>query len=531
MEILYLTRSFHGVNLTPLRSLYTSAVHLRGVTRQEREGGGEFLEGKRSERLARYRRSLVMVGGVAAALVLAAAGVGQAQSSGTGFDTSRPAQLVATEEGAAQGVGINPILSTGDVLGEYQMSGIPDGIGAYTKNAGRNNATLEVIMNHELGGSAPPDVGARVSHVSLDPETREILDARYDVDGTEGFLRFCSSYLTYIDGKPLYFTGEEDTAEGALTEDPNDGLGRGGTSIVLDPRTGEYTETPHFGLLRHENVVPAKGLSRAVFLTTEDGIPPENKSQLYAYIAPTFKAGISGNKGSLYVWKANEGLENDGDPSTNDIAQGETIPGRFVEVTQEENSDAATLETAVQSKGAFDFVRLEDVAESKRTDTRFYITDTGRSGNESARGRLYKLEIDEDEPRNASLTLVVDGDTSTDPVQMTNPDNLDTSENSIVIQEDRNPEFQAEDYSRVLVYDFSTKEFTAVARVDTPAGSLPGSWEPSGVLNASTLLGEDRWLLDVQAHTATAPQPGLSLEPNSSTGEDGQLLEIKIPGS
>ncbi len=474
-----------------------------------------------------------MFGGVAAAaaLALGATEIGKAQSSGTGFDTSRPAQLVATAEGDAQGVRINPILSTGDVLGEYQMTGIPDGIGAYRKNAGDNDETLEVIMNHELDGDAPAGVGTRVSHFSLDPETREVLDARYDMDGTEGFLRFCSSYLSYVNGKPRYFTGEEATDSGSLTSDPSDGLGRGGSSVVLNPETGNYRETRHFGLIPHENVVPAKGLSRAVILTTEDGSSTGNKSQLYAYMAPTFKDAISGEKGSLFVWKAKNGVENDGDPSTNDISQSEEIPGRFVRVTQEENSDADTLETAAQSKNAFDFVRLEDAAKSKRNDTRFYITDTGTLGSESVRGRLYKFEFDEDDPRNASLTLVVDGDTSTDPVKMTNPDNLDTSRDSIVIQEDRNTEFQAEDYSRVLVYDFSTKEFTAVARVDTPVGSLPGSWESSGVLNASTLLGEDLWLLDVQAHTATAPQPGPDLEPNRSTGEDGQLLEIKIPGS
>jgi hypothetical protein len=265
-------------------------------------------------------------------------------------------------------------------------------------------------------------------------------------------------------------------------------------------------------------------------LTTEDGSPTGNKSQIYAYIAPTFEDGISGNRGSLFVWKANDDVEDDGDPSTNDISQGETIPGRFVKLAPEDNADAATLETAAQSKAAFDFVRLEDVAKSKRTNTRFYITDTGAAGSESARGRLYRLQIDEGNPRNASLTLVVDGDTSTDPVQMTNPDNLDTSENSIVIQEDRNSEFQ-DKHSRVLVYDFSTKEFTAVAQVNTPDGLPPGSWESSGVLNAFRQLGEGRWLLDVEAHTVTAPQPGPSLEPNSSTGEDGQLLEIKIPGS
>ena len=48
-----------------------------------------------------------------------------------GFKTPRPAQLVPL----AGGVKIEPIISTGDVVGGalagYQFSGIPDGIGAF----------------------------------------------------------------------------------------------------------------------------------------------------------------------------------------------------------------------------------------------------------------------------------------------------------------------------------------------------------------------------------------------------------------
>ena len=59
----------------------------------------------------------------------------------------------------------------------------------------------------------------------------------------------------------------------------------------------------------------------------------------------------------------------------------------------------------------------------------------------------------------------------------------------------------------------------------------PGTWESSGIIKALDTLGKDWWLLDVQAHVATAPQPGPSLVPNSSTGEDGQLLALYVPGS
>jgi hypothetical protein len=41
----------------------------------------------------------------------------------------------------------------------------------------------------------------------------------------------------------------------------------------------------------------------------------------------------------------------------------------------------------------------------------------------------------------------------------------------------------------------------------------PGSWESSGVLDASKLYGKDWWLLDVQAHTQTHPSPGLTWRP------------------
>jgi hypothetical protein len=45
------------------------------------------------------------------------------------------------------------------------------------------------------------------------------------------------------------------------------------------------------------------------------------------------------------------------------------------------------------------------------------------------------------------------------------------------------------------------------------------------------ILGAGWWLTDVQAHGPpnTTPQPGPTLAPNSSTGEDGQLQAVYIP--
>jgi hypothetical protein len=430
-----------------------------------------------------------------------------------GFDTTRPAQLVAT----APGVEIDPWLSVGDIvggeLGGYQMTGIPDGIGAY----GTSKNTFDVLFNHELDGTAPAGVGTRISHISV-VKGKGIVKAGYDFDGTEGFLRFCSSTLALLDKVPWYFTGEESTSSG-----PPPPGGRGGSSIALNTQTGRWYETRHFGLFAHENVVPLKQLSSAFMLSTEDG--PAGLSQLYAYTAATFPAAIRG-EGQLWVWRP-DGEAPDGNWSTNDIAKGQTLAGHFVALSQAENADAATLEAAAQAKGAFDFVRGEDAAAAVDKPGVAYFSDTGALGTESVKGRLYRLDVDPADTTAASLTVLLDGDAGDD---MVNPDNLDTSSRSVVIQEDRNAEHRAE-FGRVLVYDIKNRTVRAVARVDTPSSLPPGNWESSGVIRAFGLLGKGWWILDVQAHGQSAPQPGPGLEPNSSTGEDGQLLAIKIPNS
>ncbi|HEY2937388.1 MAG TPA: hypothetical protein VGJ25_12365, partial [Gaiellaceae bacterium] len=67
----------------------------------------------------RYLSALAALTGVLALVAGAQAG--------SGVKTAKPAYLVP----AAPGVVVDPILSTGDIVGGYQMSGIPDGLGAY----------------------------------------------------------------------------------------------------------------------------------------------------------------------------------------------------------------------------------------------------------------------------------------------------------------------------------------------------------------------------------------------------------------
>jgi hypothetical protein len=444
--------------------------------------------------------------------------------------TSRPPQLVPT----APGVVVDPILSTSDIVPDgqtpqYEMSGIPDGLGAWVKqHRGHRNhpsrhakGTFHVLMNHELGVTfpmLPPGVDARISDLTINRQTLDVRSAKYLLRGTvaEGFERFCSATLQMIHGTPWYFTGEE-AIDGVPPAPP---AGHDGSSIALNAKTGNWVETEHFGHLQHENIVPMK-LSKWFFLTTDDDFRDGQDAYLYAYIAKTFKGAISGDQGSLYVWKADNANAID----STDIAKGQTLTGQFVPITQAENANSVTLKQAAATKGAFKFDRLEDAALYKQVKGRYYFSDTGKAPR-TTRGRVYQFDVKKGDPTKASLKLVLDGDAGDG---FANPDNLDTARGKVVFQEDRESAFRDEDYNRVLVYDINAGTLTSVARVNTPASLRKGTWESSGVTNASHILGRGWWFTDVQAHSTLISQPGPTLIPDSSTGEDGQLQAVYIP--
>lgn len=310
---------------------------------------------------------VVLVAAVATTLIAVA-------MAATGVKTAKPPYLLPT----APGVVVDPILSTGDIVPQgqtpaYQMSGIPDGLGAYIR---KDRSAYNVLMNHELGRTfpnQPAGVDTRISKLTIDRKTNSVLEAKYVFTGNEGFERFCSAHLEVINGTPYYFTGEEAV-----------GAGHDGSSIVMNAETGEWQETAHFGHIQHENVIPAK-LSDWFFLTTDDDFRPGFDAYLYAYIAKSFEGAVSGTEGSLYVWKADNAVD------STQALKGVPLTGRFVPITQAENANSVTIKAAAAAKGAFKFDRLEDAAKSWTKNGRFYFADTGKAPR-TARGRIYLLQ-------------------------------------------------------------------------------------------------------------------------------------------
>jgi hypothetical protein len=421
--------------------------------------------------------------------------------------TSARPMLVALQPG----VEITPLLNAGDhVGGHFQYTGVPDGIGVFRSSADR----LEVYTNHELSYRYGDPAYARVSHLTLDP-SGTVLDGSYVVDGTERYEYFCSSTLDLIGGRPWYFTGEEWI-----------GTRRGGMSIAINVSKGKVVETPQFGRLNHENVVPLHGLSRAAFFLSEDSF--RLRSQAYTFFAPSFREAIAG-EGRFAVWVPDD--PGDGDPSANDIAKGETLTGRFVTIPHADRYTGLQLNAVSEAMGSFNFVRIEDAATDPDDPGVVYFADTGANEGETKRGRLYRLTIDPVHRRQATLEVVLDGDAGDGIV---NPDNLGISDQALVIQEDRNA--ASSGYARVLVYDLASETLTAVARLDPPAAVIaraggPGVWESTGVVDVSDFFGPGSWLLNVQAHRTKILQQGIDLRLDSAKGERGQLLLIRIPGT
>jgi hypothetical protein len=134
-------------------------------------------------------------------------------------------------------------------------------------------------------------------------------------------------------------------------------------------------------------------------------------------------------------------------------------------------------------------------------------------------GRVFRFEFDANNPRKVvAFSVLADGDAPTSDVfvPFINPDNMDTSNNSLMVQEDHSD-------ARIWRQDLASGSWTVVATVNDPRG------ESSGVVDASEWFGPGSWLLDVQGHGENVTEEvvgGIRYKL-----ESGQLMLMKIPGS
>jgi hypothetical protein len=451
---------------------------------------------------------------------------------------------------------------------------------------------------------------SQVSQLSLHQRSHGVLHGRFAIRSEQNFQRFCSNYLaTRKEGfdRPVLFTNEEATdwvnREGKAWPATigADEARQAGVVVAYDTRDNKSRPIWGLGRYNHENSVAIPGYDDLVVLSSDDTfVSNPVQSQAYAYIADDTRSLLR-DTGDLWAFVS----DTPGFDDYYDFGVGSTeeIQGHFIKVPKNiatgRNPDGTDLMAAdvgypdppddgtwqrdpsgqgidgpqwvlehwSDLNGVFQFVRLEDIAYDKRhgKSNVVYIADTGRGatsegGNPftSSNGRVWKMVLDRDDPTKVtSLSILIEGDDN--PVktlgEIHQPDNVETTRNSLLITEDpgSSQQFPAGSTdpnattARIWSYDLDTGTMAVVAKVDQSADEGPtdvdsagpgnlGAWEASGIVDASSVFGRGAILVNVQAHTlwvekaegddnVDPPGPDFTFK-----REGGQFLLLRIPG-
>lgn len=458
-----------------------------------------------------------------------------------------------------------------------------------------------------------------------------IVDAEMVIGAGDGYHRFCSNFLAMTDGfqdRPMVFTNEEGidwVAEETFSDGSASNLGwTTGTTFegadgarqigaVVAYDLNSKTSQPIWGMGRHnhENTVAIPGFGYPVLLSGDDSfnqVAPQ--SQLYAYIAGNAD-DVWNDEGDLWVFVAD-------DPDINDyydfrydgtLSDGGTDPitGHFVQVpkniatgkdqygddmlspdvgyplppsdgTWQRPPGAGSgagidgpqwlLEHYGDTQGAFQFLRIEDIAYDRTDSNVVYLVDSGRGTagspayGRSTNGRVWKMVLDPNDPTTVlSLSILIEGDNN--PVktltEIHQPDNIESTANGLLITEDpgSSQQFSSADQAlpnattaRLWYYRFSDGLMFPVLEVDQSADEGPtdedaassagpwGAWETSGIVDVSAMFGPGTYLINVQAHSLFVDIDNTSAPDNiGAAGSDwqfkregGQLLLVTLPG-
>jgi hypothetical protein len=508
---------------------------------------------------------LFVVFGVA--LTAGSAGAGDNDS---GFKTSQAAMLTPLVAGAT----VTPIITVGDTVRGYRFEAIPDGISLDPNGQG----TVDVYVNHETS-TVPfpytPGAGAanqndydnaQLSKLRLNQHSAGVLNGDLTITSAENFQRFCSNFLaTSKEGfeRSILFTNEETSDFVNRTGQafpPVTGAEQAGVVIANDVRSGQHKVIYGMGRLNHENDVAVPGYGHPVVLSGDDTfVSNPAGSQLYSYMADS-ATGLWNDEGDLYGFVSDNAAVDDYYDFP--VGSSMSVSGQFVKIDKTAaQGDQNALESASDSAHVFQFVRLEDIASDKRPGMQnvVYVADTGRGSNSpgtnpfaSTNGRIWKLVLDPTDPKKVlSLSVFIEGD---DHVVKTigeihQPDNVETTQNGLYVTEDPGSSQQFPIGStdpnatpaRLWQHNFTTGVDAPVAVVNQSADEgatdvdsstslgAQGSWESTGVVDASSVFGPGAFLINVQAHTLWIEQ---SAAPDwTNKREGGQLMLLRIPGA
>lgn len=457
---------------------------------------------------------------------------------------------------------------------------------------------------------------SQLSRLILNQKSAGVQTGKMVITSDANYQRFCSSYLaTAAEGfeRDLLFMNEEGVdwvnrtgqAFPAVIGSPE--ARQIGAVVAYDPKTGKSREIWGMGRLNHENAVAIPGYDDVMLLTGDDTFTTSPaQSQVYAYTAASADA-VWNDEGTLWGFVSDDPTRQ----KYEDFTPGDTtsVSGTYVAVprliAEGRNADGTELMAAdvpvalggpyplppndgswqrdparvgidgpqwvlekwSQLNDVFDFVRVEDIAYDKRAGKSniVYIVDSGRGtagvsqAGRSTNGRIWKMVLDPtDQTVVTSLSILIEGDDNPvkTPTEIHQPDNIESTANSLLLTEDPGSSqqypFGSTDANattaRIWRYDLATGLASVALKVDqgldegstdvdaAGRGNL-GAWEASGIVDASAAFGPGAFLVTVQAHTLWVEK--FAGDDNVAPAgpdftykrEGGQLLLIRIPGA
>jgi hypothetical protein len=462
-----------------------------------------------------------------ALLVAAALGGLACANENTGPSSSEAPYVVRT----MKGVVTTAILTVGDSVNDkpdgtpYRMVGIPDGLGAFDNGDG----TFTVLMNHELGRTsgivrAHGARGAFVSKWTIKKGSMEVVrgedlveeigvwnGSAWDYSTPIAADRWCSADLPArsafwnastgrgFDGL-LFLNGEESGAEGQAFAHGMD---------------GRSWRLPWLGRMSYENAVAHPDTGDTTIVV---GLDDSGDGQVYVYVGTkdttggtaADRAGLTG--GSLYGIKVTGfAFENAATGIPSGTAFTTHSFGNVFSTT------GASLQTTSRTNGVTEFQRPEDGAwDPVNPDDFYFVTTASFTGN----SRLWRLRfVDPAQPwLGGTIDMLLDGSEGQKMF-----DNLCmTRRGQLFLQEDSGGQSHL---AKVWRYDVGDDALVEVAHL---AGDrfapdaddfLTIDEESSGIVDVSDILGEGKFLLDVQAHYAISGE----------LVQGGQLLLMHVP--
>ncbi|MHA4844852.1 PhoX family protein [Flavitalea antarctica] len=423
-----------------------------------------------------------------------------------------------------KGVDVLTLIGSEDVLPEspgFVFGAQPDGA-ALMKNP--NGKGYIMINNHEIHRS--------VSRVYLDKNFKPT-KGEYIVDFAGGQWRLCSATLATPEEHgfgPIFLTAGESGADSRVH--------------AINPLApaSERSRTdrilPALGRHSMENAVPLPKdayPAKTVIMIGED----DSNGQFILYVAERL-GDLTGGK-LYFLRRTNQ------DPVETNIELGKNYDVELVEIDNAATVTGAEIAQQSIDKKCIQFARVEDLDYRKgggANGRELYFTATGVANTigKTMWGRVYRLQLDKNNPLKGKIEVVADGGTNPGN-DLINPDNICVTDNYVYIQEDGDSYYPGSKHdSYVWIMDIKTKKYKPFLTMDhrrtDPAFSAKyntvkvnnfGSWEFGAMYDISKTIGvPGTFLLNIHPHTWQEDKflnvDGSGLSPNK---EGGQVLILR----